>query len=157
MYGEVDCLPLRNCSCPPSYLWVTFHDENLVLVYSGLAQHKMLLYHKIYSCMTLDILAIDMRIYWDFNISSSHLSGMVLSPPLLSTSRWGTGYQRNCSFQLKPPYVMSDPVWKAKLSSLITSMMGHTTFFLLFLKQKWFPKWRENRWSALTFCKCYCI
>lgn len=36
-------------------------------------------------------------------IHSPHLTGKVLSPFLLSISRWGTGYQRKLSFQLNPP------------------------------------------------------
>lgn len=57
----------------------------------------------------------------------THLTGNVLSPFLLSISRCGTGYQRKFSFQLKPPYVMSDPTMNSKVSSLMTSIMGQTT------------------------------
>lgn len=56
--------------------------------------------------------------------------GTARSPFLLSSSRCGTGYQRKFSFQLNPPQVMSDPVIYSNVSSLITSMMGHTTDFL---------------------------
>lgn len=62
--------------------------------------------------------------------SGTHLTGSVRSPFRRSISLWGTGYQRKFSFQLKPPYVMSDPAMYSNVSSLITSMMGHTTVFL---------------------------
>ena len=60
----------------------------------------------------------------------TNLTGSVRSPLRRSISLWGTGYQRKLSFQLKPPYVMSDPAMYSKVSSLITSMMGHTTVLL---------------------------
>ena len=58
------------------------------------------------------------------------LTGSVRSPLRRSISLWGTGYQRKLSFQLKPPYVMSDPAMYSNVSSLITSIMGHTTVLL---------------------------
>lgn len=58
------------------------------------------------------------------------LTGRVRSPLRRSISLWGTGYQRKLSFQLKPPYVMSDPAMYSNVSSLITSIIGHTTVFL---------------------------
>ena len=60
----------------------------------------------------------------------SYLTGRVRSPLRRSISLWGTGYQRKLSFQLKPPYVMSEPAMYSNVSSLMTSMMGHTTAFL---------------------------
>lgn len=64
------------------------------------------------------------------SISVCYLTGRVLSPFLRSISLCGTGYQRKFSFQLKPPYVISEPAMYSNVSSLITSMMGHTTVFL---------------------------
>lgn len=61
---------------------------------------------------------------------TTHLTGSVRSPLRRSISLCGTGYQRKLSFQLKPPYVMSDPAMYSNVSSLITSMMGHTTVLL---------------------------
>ncbi len=64
------------------------------------------------------------------SISVCYLTGRDLSPFLRSISLCGTGYQRKFSFQLKPPYVISEPAMYSNESSLITSMMGHTTVFL---------------------------
>lgn len=64
------------------------------------------------------------------SISVCYLTGSVLSPFLRSISRCGTGYQRKFSFQLNPPYVISEPAMYSNVSSLITSMMGHTTVLL---------------------------
>lgn len=64
------------------------------------------------------------------SISVCYLTGSVLSPFLRSISLCGTGYQRKFSFQLNPPYVISEPAMYSNVSSLITSMMGHTTVFL---------------------------
>lgn len=61
---------------------------------------------------------------------ATHFVGLLLSPPLLSSSLWGTGYQRKFSFQLKPPQVMSEPVMYSNESSPMTSMIGHTTAVL---------------------------
>lgn len=69
-------------------------------------------------------------------ICCPYLTGKVLSPFLLSISRWGTGYHRKFSFQLNPPYVISDPAMYSNVSSLITSMIGHTTVFLLEKEKK---------------------
>lgn len=60
----------------------------------------------------------------------TYLTGSVLSPLRRSISRWGTGYQRKFSFQLNPPYVISDPAMYSNVSSLMTSMIGHTTAVL---------------------------
>lgn len=54
-------------------------------------------------------------------------TGRDRSPCLLSTSLWGTRYQRKLSFQLNPPQVMSEAGMYSKFSSLMTSMMGQTT------------------------------
>lgn len=42
----------------------------------------------------------------------------------------GATHHLKLSFQLKPPHVMSDPGMYSKVSSLMTSMMGHTTLVL---------------------------
>ena len=64
------------------------------------------------------------RVVWTYFV------GLLLSPPRLSSSLWGTGYQRKFSFQLNPPHVISEPVMYSKVSSPITSMIGHTTAVL---------------------------
>lgn len=64
------------------------------------------------------------------NFITTHLTGKVRSPLRLSISLWGTGYHLKFSFQLKPPYVMSEPAMYSNVSSLMTSMMGQTTAFL---------------------------
>lgn len=92
-------------------LWWTF----------DLAMIDLTMSHPIYSWSRLtDIISIFV----------CYLTGSVLSPFLRSISLCGTGYQRKFSFQLNPPYVISDPAMYSNVSSLITSMMGHTTVFL---------------------------
>lgn len=82
-----------------------------------------------------------------------HLTGSVRSPLRRSISLWGTGYQRKLSFQLKPPYVMSDPAMYSNVSSLMTSMMGHTTVFLEEQSDKQNRSHRENEAQLANRCK----
>ena len=67
----------------------------------------------------------------------TNLTGWDLSPPRLSNSLCGTGYQRKFNFQLNPPHVMSDPVMYSNVSSLITSMIGHATDVLKYKQNKY--------------------
>lgn len=55
------------------------------------------------------------------------LSGAVLSLFLRCISLDGTRYHLKFNFQLNPPHVWSDAVTYSNVSSLMTSMMGHTT------------------------------
>lgn len=55
------------------------------------------------------------------------LNGAVRSLFRLDISLDGTRYHLKLSFQLKPPHVWSDAVTYSKVSSLMTSIIGHTT------------------------------
>lgn len=61
---------------------------------------------------------------------SPYLIGTLLSPCRLSDSLLGAGYHLKFNFQLKPPHVVSPPGMYSNVSSLITSIIGHTTDFL---------------------------